>query len=566
MYQVNRETDLATDVVIAMTFGAGAAAELCVMAIHKDNLLAAAVLSDVTPPGAATPRSRTLLADLDGNADHCPGLVNADGGPAALRYWAGQLTGSRCTLKAAASATGDPLPPISEASPGAAVIGRIPVEPAVPFVVGDALVLGDGVYALIPGLASYQALYRTTRTLARVASADLDGDGAVDAVIAAQGEAGLDVLMRSISPPGFQLLRLDTASEATTLTLGDYDGNGIADIAYTEAVGSHQRLIDLVRHRRSPARPGRGRRVLRASWGSRAFSSPTRSIGCRWPPTSRCCSPGPRDSDAHAASRQPESHHDAVLRSAIDGGGRRSGVFRGTVIGRFGAPTGGGATTAHPSLVAFAGALGPADGSAAARAFTVAGTDTGLDAAPSSGAAVTGLFDCAGGGSASSASATPRCSRGRARPATTSSWRSTTQAVPHAGVFDPAASPITVAPVPALSSKIPANSGVVALHAVDLDGDGAVELVAAFAPGAAADRGAILICRVDGGVPVELRRRRAGDHRRGPRHARVPRRRAGPPRLSRSVRRAVTGQRSRRLVRRRWLDAVPRAARPGRLP
>jgi len=38
-------------------------------------------------------------------------------------------------------------------------------------------------------------------------------------------------------------LRIDTASEARTITLGDYDGNGIADIAYTEAVGSHQRLM-----------------------------------------------------------------------------------------------------------------------------------------------------------------------------------------------------------------------------------------------------------------------------------------------------------------------------------
>jgi len=180
LYQVSRETDAATDVVVGMTLGAPASAKLCVIAIHKDNLLATAVLTDITPPGAATPANRTLLADLDGTTDRCPGLVNVDGGAAALRYWGGQLSGTHCTLKAAAGATGDLLPPIVEASPGASVIGRIPVDPAVPFVVGDALVLSDGVYALIPGLASYQALYRTPRKLAHVASADLDGDGAIE--------------------------------------------------------------------------------------------------------------------------------------------------------------------------------------------------------------------------------------------------------------------------------------------------------------------------------------------------------------------------------------------------
>jgi len=138
VYQVSRETDAATDVVVAMTLGVPASVKLCVIAIHKDNLLATAVLTDITPPGAATPANRTLLADLDGNIDRCPGLVNVDGGAAALRYWGGQLAGTHCTLKAAAGATGDLLPPIVEASPGAPVIGRIPVDPAVPFVVGDA--------------------------------------------------------------------------------------------------------------------------------------------------------------------------------------------------------------------------------------------------------------------------------------------------------------------------------------------------------------------------------------------------------------------------------------------
>jgi hypothetical protein len=540
VYQVNRETDVATDVVVAMTLGAGAEARLCVMAIHKDNLLTAAVLTDVTPPGATAPASRTLLADLDGNADRCPGLVNPDGGPVALRYWAGQLTGSHCALKAAASAPGDPLPPIREASPGAAVIGRIPVEPAVPFVVGDALVLGDGVYALIPGLASYQALYRTTRTLARVASADLDGDGAVDAVIAARGEAGLDVLMRSTSPPGFQLLRLDTASEATTLTLGDYDGNGITDIAYTEAIGAHQRLMISFGTADRPLAP--------VEVGE--FPSIIAIARLQFPDSIDQLSLA-----ADLVVLQPPSGDLATL-TLLHGSPNRtmmpyfdprspaaraaSGVFGGTVIGQFGAATGAATGAAAPPAHRGIVALAPAHGSATIQAFAVAGTDTGLDAVPSDGVAVTGLADCAGG-------STELCLGDAALFA----WPSAPghdavlaidhQAAPHAGMFDPAARPISVTLVPALTSKIPANSVLVALHAADLDGDGAVDLVAAFAPGTAADRGAILVCRASGGFPTSCDDVVPAIIAAAPAHARLSRRRAGPPRLSRSMDRAIAG-------------------------
>jgi hypothetical protein len=119
----------------------------------------------------------------------------------------------------------------------------------------------------------------------------------------------------------------------------------------------------------------------------------------------------------------------------------------------------------------------------------------------SPGAAITGLMDCAGGGA-------ELCPGGAALFA----WPGAPghdvvlaidhQAAPHAGMFDPASPPISVTPVPALTSKIPANSALVALHVADLDGDGAVELVAAFAPGTAADRGAILVCRGSGSVPA----------------------------------------------------------------
>lgn len=492
--QVNRDADVVTDVVVAMTLATAAGAKLCVIAIHKDNPLATAVLTDITPAGAAAPVHRPLLADLNSNGDRCPGLVNIDGGPAALRYWDGQMTTGHCMLKPAAGAAGDPLPAISDAARGAAVIGRIPVEPAVPFVVGDALVLEDGVYALIPGLGSYQPLYRTTRKLAHVASADLDGDGAIDAVISAAGEGDLDVLHRSISPPGFQLLRLDTANEATTITLGDYDGNAIADIAYTETVGSHQRLM--------------------ISYGTADRPLPPVEVG-EFPSIlgiTRLQVPDSVDQlslSADLAVLQSPGTGMATL-TVLHGSANRTmmpyfdprpmpvreagGAFRGTVIGRF--------TGADGASRAGIVALAPDAGSTALRAFRIDGTPNGLDGRPTTGAAVTGLVDCTGGGS------TELCITG----ATLFAWPRSPghdvvlaidhQPSPHAGVFDPASPAIAVAPLPALAAKIPANGSPVALHAVDLDGDGAVELVAAFAPGTAADRGAILVCRAVDGLPA----------------------------------------------------------------
>jgi hypothetical protein len=495
VYPVSRETDVATDVVVALTLGAGASAKLCVIDIHKDNLLAAAVLTDITPPGAAPPASRPVLADLDGNTDRCPGLVNVDAGAAALRYWGGQLAGAHCVLKAAAGAAGDLLPPITAASPGAAVIGRIPVDPVVPFVVADALVLSDGVYALVPGLASYQALYRTTRRLAHVASADLDGDGAIDAVLSAQGDADLDVLIRSISPPGFQLLRLDTASEATTLTLGDYDGNGIADIAYTEAIGSHQRLMISYGTADRPLAPievgelpsiaGITRVQLPDSIDPLSLSA---DLAVLQAPSG---GGGATLTLLHGSpNRTMMPYFDPRPTAAREAGG----AFRGTVIGRFTGPG-----PAHRGIMA----LAPASASAAVQAFRVAGTGVGLESAPAVGAAVGGLAECGGGGASADL-----CVGNAALFA----WpRSPThdvvlaidrQPAPHAGVFDPAAAPITMTAVPALTAKIPVNSALVARYAADLDGDGANELVAAFAPGAAADRGAILVCQVTDGLPA----------------------------------------------------------------
>src|SRR6185503_6379053 len=89
----------------------------------------------------------------------------------------------------------------------------------------------------------FRLVYHTSRKIALVDHGDLDGDGNVDAVLAAANEEDLDVLFRVPNEAGFNLVRVDTASTVTRLTLGDYDGNRIADIAYAERFGDFERLL-----------------------------------------------------------------------------------------------------------------------------------------------------------------------------------------------------------------------------------------------------------------------------------------------------------------------------------
>jgi hypothetical protein len=71
---------------------------------------------------------------------------------------------------------------------------------------------------------------------------------------------------------------------------------------------------------------------------------------------------------------------------------------------------------------------------------------------------------------------------------------------PHAVSFDPAAAgTIAATDMPALSSKLPEGSKVRSIHAADLDGDGAAELVVAAAPDGPGT-GVVLVCTMVGGL------------------------------------------------------------------
>src|SRR3569623_1697794 len=91
VYQVSQDTDVATDAVVAMTTHAGGT---CVLAIHKDNILAVPVITTITPVSAPGLSEKPVLADLDNDNDRCPDLVSTDGGARSLVHWTGAMVGN----------------------------------------------------------------------------------------------------------------------------------------------------------------------------------------------------------------------------------------------------------------------------------------------------------------------------------------------------------------------------------------------------------------------------------------------------------------------------------------
>jgi hypothetical protein len=501
-YQVSADGALSADWVVAMTAGTGPSAKLCVMSIHKDAIGAAQV-TDITPVNAVAPVRRAVLADLDGDLDRCPGLVTSDGGPMALRSWDGQLVGSRCTLKPSLQANGDPLPAITNAAPGAAAVDRIVLDPAIPGVASDVLVLTDGLYAFVPFTQQFSQFYKSPRKLARAAHGDLSGDGAVDAVLTAENEDDLDVLYRVVPPvgQGYQLLRLDTASQVTTVTLGDYDGNGVNDIAYTEQIADYQRLMVAFGTSDRPLDPvqvgtlGADVSITRVDFPDSVDQSSLASDLAVLQPN-----PSGHTATLTILHGSPQR----TLMPYFDPRTVKAGTqFRGSVIGQF-APSPAGAE--YPDIFGIA----PPDPDTTnvdtpVRAWRVPGTSTGVDGTENDGLVVNGFANCSTG------TASGLCTHDTAylawpiEPSRDVVIGIDRAQAPHAAMVDPwsaGASSVTATSLTAITSKIPADTTVHSLHGGDFDGDGAPDLIAAFAPVRSTPaRGAVLVCAMDGGIP-----------------------------------------------------------------
>jgi hypothetical protein len=484
----------ADELVIAFVTDGGA---VCATSVHGTPL-AGYTFADITPAGTGALAKFPVLADLDADADRCPALVSSDGGPAALKLWDGALAAGRCTLAAAPAA----LPAIPSVPPAAFAIGRAPLDPPIAGLAADALVMTSGLYAHVPSLGQMAAIYSSSRKLGRVAFGDVDQDGDTDIVVAPADEDDLDILLRF--PLGLELFRVDTASRISSLTIGDFDGNGIDDVAYTEAaVGHHDMRIAYG----TPDRPLPPVRVATFSdVGSVTpiqFRDSVDQLGIA--EDLAVIQPGiptPTMTILHGSPQR-------TMLSFFDPRNQAVGdktTLRSAVVGSFAA-----SADDRPDLLAIASPHQDQLG-LGMLAWRVAGVPGGLDPTPTGGLPSGGVADCQlaapGGGSARDVCVEDTLAfvwpdPGK-RDVVFALDRPAGALAIGAQRLDPWASSarLTATSLGAVVQGLPAGVAPRAMHAADLDGDGRPELIASFAsrPGAPL-AGSVRACTVaDGGV------------------------------------------------------------------
>lgn len=465
----------------------GGATKTCVLAIKKSRNLKPAI-TDVTPANAVNLVGRPVLTDLDFDADPCPGfLATTTGG--VLRYWDGARSGLNCTLAASPSVV--TLPGLT---PGATLVGHFPLTPGIPLVANDVVVMSDGVYANF--LGTFGKVYASTRKIARAVTGDINGDGSIDGVVASEGEDDIDILYRT-PDAAYQLLRIDTASRITSLTIGDYDGNGIEDIAYTELIDAYQRLEVAFSTPDRPLAPvsmgafPNNISIIQFSIGDTVDQGSlatdlavlTLKTGTR-PPAVTLFHGSPQrtmipyyDPIPDGTLLMPKTHQ-----------------LRGAVVGRFDGD----------ALFDLAGIGANIDSSANSpvRAWLLRGTQLGPDGTPSDGKPISGMTTCP-------KMSQELCVDDTLYLAIAGTNHDLVLAIdksdpPRAGIVDPATgASLTVAPVAALTAGVPTGSVVRSAYTLDLEGDGTTELLASFAPRPdTGGPGAIRLCTLVAGTPT----------------------------------------------------------------
>ena len=497
VYRLTEDTEPNAELLLAITGPlTNGTTRTCVVAITKPAN-AAATITDITPLGAQTGLvGRPVFADLDFDADRCPSLLayNMQG---SLRNFDGTRGATSCTLPA----TSMQFVP-ANATPGAVLVGQFPLTPQIALVAPDALVLSDGVYAST--VVGSQKVYTSPRRIARVDYGDLNGDGRVDGVVASEGEDDIDILFRT-EQPGYQLVRLDTASRVTSLTVGDYDGNGIEDIAYTELLDEYQRLevsfstadrpLEPVTVGAFPNNISIVRLQIPDSLDPQGLAADlavlTLKTGTR-PPTVTAL---------HGSSQRTMLPYYDPIPEATGVDKRKTFQFRGAVVGRFAGDD------ALADIVGVGVPLPHLENNMQTpiKAWSMRGTPLGPDGTPSPGKPVSGIVDCA----KTTPGASDVCADDLLFLPIPAGNHDVVLAIdrsdpPRSAIADPT-TVNAVLPLAAttMTNGLARGTAVRSAYARDLDGDGTIEVIASFAPKMPGTKGAIIRCAFSGGAPKD---------------------------------------------------------------
>ncbi len=228
-------------VATGQVIGARVAGGLCVVHARHTGVDAAPFqFTDITPD--STLEGKPVFADIADTG--CPSLiVKPQFVGAGMREYLGSSVMGNCKLDTSPMIV---LPNLGDNVP----IGRIELDPVIPGYGKDALVLSGSVIAISePRGAMPLLLYQSDRALAFVQSGDIDRDGDLDGIaIAGSSTAGaedIDILARTTAGQ-FLLRRLDTEQPISNFIVGDYDGDEVADIAYTEMMAFQSERLSVV--------------------------------------------------------------------------------------------------------------------------------------------------------------------------------------------------------------------------------------------------------------------------------------------------------------------------------
>jgi hypothetical protein len=469
VYKVSQDSDISTDAVVAMTSHNG---KLCVLAIHKDTVFSAPSVSVITPANPPSLTHKPVLADLDDNNDRCPDVIDTDGGAHAMQHWPGRMASGRCAFGPGAA-----LPAIDQLPASSRPFGHAPFGSAF-LGTNEGVVFPDGVWTLETD--RWVQIYASPRPLTMSATGDVDGDGRPDLVVAGAGSPDVDVLYRTNSAfASYQLFRVPTAAPVTSITLGDFDGNSHEDLAYTEHVADHERMMvafDEGTRLGAPIEVGTFAAILSiapAAFPSHADPSfQTSDLLVLQPSTS-----GPVLTIlVGSAQRVLIPYYDP--RNVAE-----TTVLRTAVVGSF---TGG----TYPDVIALATPK-PNPSNSTARAWGIPGPITTFSGDRSDGTPIPNAVDC------SHDFGTGFCAEDARYLAWPASGHDVVLGVDRNNVaarFDPTGASAGASTIPALAPPMGAASNQLA--AADLDGDGAPELIATF-------DSAVFVCTVDAsGTPT----------------------------------------------------------------